>query len=528
MKLLAVTLLVSLPAAALAAAGETPSDIAVPSQVSAEEAAPKNCGCECRYRRLRCDSFKKSLPLSEQENVGMCSDSPSYGQAAWTTVRGCSHGTSDIIAKPVIALLQLPALVHDIKSTVERCNGDVFMKYAILSPVEHMYTTETKNMMLDKWTCADIVREVNNKVSMLEKSIAINRMQIRDELLYSGKNVNADDPQVEARLAKDLKEYERIYLEKKLPPRTKRSHWDCYTPEAKARFWCEGLENAVLAASGVYGITKAVVARQAVRGADAAGAAKPAVTPEMQAAARKSIGVSDTTGVDNVFLPFIEKEFPKAPARQILGAAERTPIKVPGADTAVDFMVYNPEKAEISQDALRKIAKTVEGQNRMTNVSDASSSALYGRFKELYPGDSIYPKRTSVLSPYVARKNRPVKPEMRRPDVEYEKDWENPSGWYQEYVFYYTDGKTHYAVNINHQVTREYAGAEPAAEVLASPSLADLERMLSARYGWNQWASQGTFQIGREDIDLLEKAHFKSEADWNILRQPLSGTPRAN
>lgn len=236
------------------------------------------CNCECQYRKNNCPQFKQTVMKDEdRENIGPCTDSPKAYQKVWTIMRGCSHGGFDSAWGQIKPLFSMGASLITGPSRDDvslSCEQSILGRYTILKPVIHTYTPEMQKIMLEKWSCGAIAREVNTKMQILDRQIEEKRLKIRDDLVNEGKpDIGVDDPLVEARLKSALTKTERTYLQDKGPPQKYESHWACYTPEAKARFWCEGLFNGYLALSGVAGISKMAAMKDAMEAKTAMAAA---------------------------------------------------------------------------------------------------------------------------------------------------------------------------------------------------------------------------------------------------------------
>ena len=191
----------------------------------------------------------------------MCSESESSAKAAFNVVKGCSHGASDSVWQVIYGVLGLPKAIVNVGMAVKDsfkeaadCNQSPLKKFAILQPVVQTYSKEMVSTMLDRWTCGQLAQEVDNRTRSLWNSINQKRQTVRDGLINSGTYVENDDSQVEGGLQRVLTNGEKQFLKNVQPPPD--SHWACYTPEAKARFWCEGFYDVYLTYAGAGALSK--------------------------------------------------------------------------------------------------------------------------------------------------------------------------------------------------------------------------------------------------------------------------------
>jgi uncharacterized glyoxalase superfamily protein PhnB len=80
------------------------------------------------------------------------------------------------------------------------------------------------------------------------------------------------------------------------------------------------------------------------------------------------------------------------------------------------------------------------------------------------------------------------------------------------FVFYLTDGKLHDTLQLDYFM--RYERSSKAAELMVSPTLGGMQRMLAARYQVANISSQGVFQM---PVGLLEKR--LTEAQWTEVRR---------
>jgi hypothetical protein len=84
-----------------------------------------------------------------------------------------------------------------------------------------------------------------------------------------------------------------------------------------------------------------------------------------------------------------------------------------------------------------------------------------------------------------------------------------------------TDGKLHYSIDIHADTMRRYRQtangnkSKVVAEIMVAPSLSQLERMLSARFKYDQFSSQPVFQVGAPE--LLDFDYFQTDAEWEAV-----------
>lgn len=266
-------------------AGELANSGGVPADGSAKNSSlgctANDTRCECKYIANQCEAYKNSLPEKDRKKVMSCDDNDT-DLLKDDAVGGCFHGVFDAT---VMALINLPSAIGTIIKSDQECNADPMAKMMLLRTVYHAYEPEMLKIMVDKWTCADIRREADNRANSFHKTIDAKKLKIKLEMDGQGKHLSEDE--LEKLVAKELTPQEAKFRAavgpREDPAKRMRDRygkvWNCFSRYESLRLICDDVTTGLTAAAGVVGLSK-------LAGKAATKAAK--AIPEMSEAAKRA------------------------------------------------------------------------------------------------------------------------------------------------------------------------------------------------------------------------------------------------